>query len=59
MPSVYWSPVKATTHKATLESSHPPYQDQPAAEEAAHTAAGHIEVAHTDTPPNTTADTPS
>jgi len=50
MPRVYRSPVKETTHKAPLESPYPPYQAQPAAEEAAHTEAG--------TPPDVAFDTP-
>jgi len=51
MPRVNRSLVKATSHKAPLESPHPTYQAQPVAEDAAHTEA--------DTPPDTAADTPS
>jgi len=58
MLRVYRSSVKETTHKAPLESPHPhpPYQAQPAAEDATLNAAE--EAAHTDTPHHTAADTP-
>ena len=66
MPRVYRSSVKETTHKAPPDSPcphpHPPYQAQPAAEDAAHTAAeeaGHTVAAHTDTLHDIEVDTPA
>jgi len=49
---------KTDKSEAPLECPHPhpPYQGQPAAEEAAHTAIE--EAAHTNMPPDTAADTP-
>jgi len=55
MPHVYRSSVKETNHKALLKSAHPPYQGQPAAEEATHTV---VEAAHTAADEATYTDTP-